>query len=57
MSDNEVMKPGEAEVAIERAMNQKPQAMLMREKLQKLLSSDESAKQLVGAIRNMMKQG
>lgn len=56
MSDNEAMKPGEAEVAIERAMNQKPKAMLMREKLQKMLDDDGNAKQLVGAIRNMMKQ-
>ncbi len=56
MSDNEVMKPGEAEVAIERAMNQKPKAMLMREKLQKMLDDEGNAKQLVGAIRNMMKQ-
>lgn len=56
MSDNEAMKPGEAEVAIERAMNQKPKAMLMREKLQKMLDDDGNAKQLIGAIRNMMKQ-
>lgn len=57
MSDNEAMKPGEAEIAIERAMNQKPKAMVMREKLQKLLEDEGSAKQLVGAIRSMMKQG
>jgi len=56
MSDNEAMKPGEAEVAIERAMSQKPKAMLMREKLQKMLDDEGNAKQLIGAIRNMMKQ-
>jgi hypothetical protein len=56
MSDNEVMKAGEAEVAIERAMNQKPKAMLMREKLQRMLDDDANCKQFVGALRRMMHQ-
>ncbi|AWK86243.1 hypothetical protein [Azospirillum thermophilum] len=45
-----------ADVAIERAMQQKPKAMQMREALQKLLENEDSARQLVGALRNMMNQ-
>ncbi len=56
MSDNEVMKPGEAEVAIERAMNQKPKAMLIRDKLQRMLDDEGNARQFVGALRRMLHQ-
>ena len=56
MSDNEVMKPGEADIAIERAMNQKPKAMQIRDRLQKMLDDDANAKQFVGALRRMMHQ-
>ncbi|WP_158284517.1 hypothetical protein [Azospirillum sp. TSO35-2] len=57
MSDLEPMKPGEADVAIERAMQSKPKAMIIREKLQAMLDDERTAKQFVGAIRNMMHQG
>ncbi|CAO3415868.1 hypothetical protein [Azospirillum doebereinerae] len=56
MSDNDALKPGEAELAIERAMQQKPKAMLVREKLQRLLDDEHSARQLMGAIRGMMRR-
>ncbi|WP_194914457.1 hypothetical protein [Azospirillum sp. INR13] len=53
-SDLEPLKPGEADVAIERAMQQRPKAMIIREKLQKMLDDENTARQFVGAIRNMM---
>lgn len=54
MSDLEPLKPGEADVAIERAMQQRPKAMIIRDKLQKMLDDENTARQFVGAIRNMM---
>jgi len=54
MSDLEPLKPGEADVAIERAMQQRPKAMIIRDKLQKMLEDENPARQFVGAIRNMM---
>ncbi|WP_188092290.1 hypothetical protein [Azospirillum sp. B21] len=53
-SDLEPLKPGEADVAIERAMQQRPKAMIIREKLQKMLDDENTARQFVGAIRTMM---
>lgn len=53
-SDLEPLKPGEADVAIERAMQQRPKAMIIREKLQKMLDDENTARQFVGAIRIMM---
>jgi hypothetical protein len=54
MSDLEPLKPGEADVAIERAMQQRPKAMIIRDRLQKMLENEDTARQFVGAIRNMM---
>lgn len=56
MSDNDALKPGEAELAIERAMQQKPKALLMRERLQKMLDDEHGARQFVGALRGMMRR-
>lgn len=44
------------EVAIERAMNNRPKAMIMRDKLVKMLDDEGNARLLVGALRNMMNQ-
>lgn len=54
MSDLEPLKPGEADVAIERAMQQRPKAMIIRDRLQKMMENEDTARQFVGAIRNMM---
>ncbi len=56
MSDLEPLKPGEADLAIERAMQQRPKAMVIREKLQKMLEDENTARQFVGALRNIMNQ-
>ncbi|MBP2300282.1 hypothetical protein [Azospirillum picis] len=56
MADLEPLKPGEADLAIERALQQKPKAMIIREKLQQMLGDENTARQFVGALRNMMKQ-
>ncbi|KJR65942.1 hypothetical protein VY88_07665 [Azospirillum thiophilum] len=56
MSDLEPLKPGEADLAIERAMQQRPKAMVIREKLQKMLEDEHTARQFVGALRNIMNQ-
>ncbi len=56
MANNDVTTPSDVEVAIERAMNQKPKAVLMREKLQRMLDDEANCKQMVGALRKMMHQ-
>lgn len=64
MAKTDVTKPAPApespsdsvEVAIERAMNNRPKAMLMRDKLVKMLDDEANAKMLVGALRNMLNQ-
>ncbi|MFD1624595.1 hypothetical protein [Azospirillum griseum] len=56
MANNDVTTQSDVEVAIERAMNQKPKAVLMREKLQRMLDDEANCKQVVGALRRMMHQ-
>lgn len=64
MAKTDVTKPAappdspadSVEVAIERAMNNRPKAMLMRDKLVKMLDDEANAKMLVGALRNMLNQ-
>lgn len=56
MANNDVTTQSDVEVAIERAMNQKPKAVLMREKLQRMLDDEANCKQIVGALRKMMHQ-
>lgn len=64
MAKTDVAKPAappeppaeSVEVAIERAMNNRPKAMIMRDKLVKMLDDEANAKMLVGALRNMLNQ-
>lgn len=57
MAEDEVMKPEEAQMAIARAVQRKPQVQAVRERLQRL-AEDESQglPVLAAAIRKLMRQ-
>ncbi|WP_169732828.1 hypothetical protein [Azospirillum halopraeferens] len=57
MADDEMMKPEEANLAIERASAKSSNVQRMRERLQKLAQDDDKGLQILAdAIRRMLRQ-
>ncbi|WP_448208357.1 hypothetical protein [Azospirillum sp. sgz302134] len=57
MANDDVMKPEEAQLAIAKAAQAKPQVQMMRDRLRKLAEDEEKGAQiLVSAIRNLLHQ-
>lgn len=57
MADDDVMKPEEAQLAIAKASQMKPQVQAMRDRLRKMADDDEKGVQILAdAIRRFLRQ-